>query len=111
MPQVSYELKGDYQFLDEQKEIFILRILQEAVNDVIRHSGADSLCISLTYENNSLAMVIRDNGRGFDTSLIGVQKNTSGLSNMRKRAKMIDAGFKIESILHTGTTLTLLVPY
>jgi signal transduction histidine kinase len=110
-PQVSYELKGDYQFLDEQKEIFILRILQEAVNNVIRHSGADSLCISLTYENNSLAMVIRDNGRGFDTSVIGTQKNTSGLINMRKRAKMIEAGFQIESIQDIGTTLTLLVPY
>ncbi|MBN9381607.1 MAG: hypothetical protein J0H74_12620 [Chitinophagaceae bacterium] len=110
-PRVSYELKGDYQFLDEQKEIFILRILQEAINNVIKHSGAALLCISLSYENNSLTMIIRDNGRGFDPEMTGTQKNTSGLNNMRKRAKMIDAGFKVESIRDTGTTLTLLVPY
>src|SRR5882757_7715097 len=89
-PLVTYELKGDYQFLDEQKEIFILRILQEAINNVIRHSGAGSLNISLTYENNSLTMIIHDDGKGFDTAVIETQKNTSGLSNMRKRAKMID---------------------
>jgi signal transduction histidine kinase len=109
---ISYELKGDYQFLDEQKEIFILRILQEAINNVIRHSGADNLHIYLTYANNSLSMRICDNGRGFDPAAIQQQKkNTSGLSNMRKRAKMIDAGFQVESILNTGTTITLIVPY
>jgi len=110
-PEVIYELKGDYQFLDEQKEIFILRILQEAVNNVIRHSGASSLCISLTYENNSLTMAIRDNGRGFDTALKEQKATTSGLSNMRKRAKMIDASFQVDSILNTGTVITLIVPY
>jgi two-component system NarL family sensor kinase len=111
VPQVTYELKGDYQFLDEQKEIFILRILQEAINNVIRHSGAASLRISLTYENNSLTMVVHDNGRGFDATVIETKKNTSGLSNMRKRAKMIDAGFQVESTLNSGTVLTLIVPY
>jgi signal transduction histidine kinase len=109
--QVIYELKGDYQFLDEQKEIFILRILQEAISNVIRHSKADSIQITLTYENNSLTMVIRDNGRGFDAEGIITQKNTSGLSNMRKRAKMIEANFGVESNLNKGTTISLMVPY
>lgn len=110
-PQVIYELKGDYQFLDEQKEIFILRILQEAINNVIRHSGADTLRISLTYENNSLTMVTQDNGRGFDKHAIQRKKNTSGLSNMRKRAEMINASFQVESSLNTGTEIILVVPY
>ena len=110
-PQVIYELKGDYQFLDEQKEIFILRILQEAINNVIRHSGAGSIQISLTYENNSLTMLIHDNGRGFNTSVIETRKNTSGIGNMMKRANMIDASFQVESILNAGTVITLIVPY
>jgi two-component system NarL family sensor kinase len=110
-PEVIYELIGDYQFLDEQKEIFILRILQEAINNVIRHSGATTIHITLTYENNSLTMIVLDNGRGFAPPLIQDQKNTSGLINMRKRAKMIDASFQVESILNTGTVITLIVPY
>jgi two-component system NarL family sensor kinase len=40
LPAVVYEVEGEYQFLDEQKEIFILRILQEAFNNIIRHSEA-----------------------------------------------------------------------
>ena len=111
VPQVIYELMGDYQFLDEQKEIFILRILQEAINNVIRHSGAATIHITLTYENNSLTMVVNDNGRGFNTTVIETQKNTSGLSNMMKRAKMIESSFHVESILNTGTIITLIVPY
>jgi two-component system NarL family sensor kinase len=109
--EVAYELKGDYQFLDEQKEIFILRILQEAVNNVIRHSGASHLRISLTYENNSLIMAVYDNGKGFDTAMIGSEKNTSGLINMRRRAKMINAHFHVESVQNKETVITLTVPY
>jgi signal transduction histidine kinase len=109
--QVLYELKGDYQFLDEQKEIFILRILQEAISNVIRHSGADNIHITLTYENNSLTMAIHDNGRGFNPAAVAAGKNTSGLSNMMKRAKMIDAGFRVDSVPDAGTAITLVVPY
>ena len=111
IPEVSFEISGDYQFLNEQKEIFILRILQEAINNVIRHSGADRIRILLNYENNSLVLSIHDNGKGFDTAIIHHQKNTAGLSNMMKRAKMISAEFQIESVLHSGTVVTLIAPY
>jgi signal transduction histidine kinase len=109
--EVAYEIRGDYQFLDEQKEIFILRILQEAINNVIRHSRATHISILLTYENNNLILTIRDDGIGFNTILIRDQKNTSGLSNMKKRANMINAVFHIESTIQSGTEITIVVPY
>jgi signal transduction histidine kinase len=108
--EVTYEIRGDYQFLDEQKEIFILRILQEAINNVIRHSRANHIKILLTYENDHLTVLIHDNGIGFNTTVIQGQKSTSGLSNMMKRANMINAGFHIESATHTGTMITIVVP-
>ncbi len=40
---VICQVNGDYRFLDEQKEMFILRILQEAINNVVRHSDADTI--------------------------------------------------------------------
>jgi signal transduction histidine kinase len=110
-PQVIYELKGDYQFLDEQKEIFILRILQEAISNTLRHSGAASIHITLTYENNSLTMAIHDNGKGFNPADVAARKNTSGLNNMMKRANMIDAGFQVNTVPESGTVITLVVPY
>lgn len=109
--EVIYEIRGDYQFLDEQKEMFILRILQEAINNVIRHSRANNISILLTYENNSLTLIIHDDGVGFDTTVIQHQKNTSGLTNMMKRANMINSTFHIDSVPHGGTTITIVVPY
>lgn len=107
---VTYHLNGDYRFLDEQKEMFILRILQEAINNVIRHSEADSIEILLSYLDNNLTLLIRDNGKGFDPSSIRKQDG-SGINNMTKRAKMIGARFSIDSSARTGTLIIIAVPY
>jgi signal transduction histidine kinase len=108
---VIYRINGDYRFLDEQKEMFILRILQEAINNVIRHSEADTIEILLSYLDNNLSLLIRDNGKGFDMSTIQ-KKNTSGINNMTKRAKMVGAAFSIDSAAdRTGTLIIITVPY
>jgi len=110
LPEVSYEVNGEYQFLDEQKEIFILRILQEAVNNIIRHSDARVVTIQLNYTQTNLSLHIADNGKGFDPTVIG-NGNSSGISNMNKRARMIGAIFNITSTIGAGTAVNLLVPY
>ncbi len=110
LPEVAYEVEGEYQFLDEQKEIFILRILQEAINNIVRHSDARKVNILLSYRQNNLSLSIRDNGKGFNESVVSDAK-TSGINNMTKRAKMIGAVYNIESRLGAGTTVNLSVPY
>lgn len=109
-PEVSYEVGGEYQFLDEQKEIFILRILQEALNNIIRHSGARKVAIHLSYMETHLSLSITDDGKGFDPALIG-NGRTSGIINMTRRAKMIGANFNINSTIGDGTVVDLSVPY
>jgi signal transduction histidine kinase len=109
-PEVVYEVKGEYQFLDEQKEIFILRILQEAVNNIIRHSEARKVTIQLNYTPTNLSLHIADNGKGFDPR-VGGNGSSSGISNMNKRAKMIGAEFNINSTPGVGTAVSLSVPY
>lgn len=109
-PEVVYEVGGEYQFLDEQKEIFILRILQEAVNNIIRHSDARKVNIQLNYREHNLYLYIADNGKGFDPAAIH-NGNTSGISNMKKRARMIGAVFNIKSTIGDGTVVNLSVPY
>ena len=109
LPEVNYEVKGEYQFLDEQKEIFILRILQEAVNNIVRHSEARAVTIQLNYTETNLSLHIADNGKGFDPGVIS-HGNSSGIGNMNKRAEMIGAVFNINSSIGTGTAVNLLVP-
>lgn len=110
LPEVVYEVDGEYQFLDEQKEIFILRILQEAINNIIRHSEARLVNIQLSYQQNNLSLSINDNGKGFNSPAAN-DLRTSGIRNMTKRAKMIGAVYRIESRLGAGTTVSLSVPY
>jgi two-component system NarL family sensor kinase len=109
-PEVVYEVEGEYQFLDEQKEIFILRILQEAINNIIRHSEARKVSILLSYCENYLALRICDNGKGFDPRA-SRNPQASGINNMTKRAKMIGAEYSIESNPGEGAEVRLSVPY
>lgn len=109
-PKVIYKLLGDYKFLDVQKEIFLLRILQEGINNIVRHSGADLIEIVLSYFDNALSLLIRDNGKGFDVQSVHPTKS-SGIQNMRKRAQMIGSTFEIHSGPAEGTTILLTISY
>lgn len=110
LPAVVYEVEGEYQFMDEQKEIFILRILQEAINNIIRHSDARQVNILLSYREKQLNLSIIDNGKGFNPSVVNGLK-TSGIENMTVRARMIGAVYAIESKPGAGTSVSLSVPY
>jgi len=108
--EVHFEVVGEKQFMDEQKEIFILRIIQEAANNIIRHSDARKVSILLSYEQGQLSLTVADDGKGFD--ILGVRNSkSSGIINMTKRAKIIGAAFNIRSSLGAGTKVNLSLPY
>ena len=109
---VIFDTKGSYQYLNEQREIILFRILQEAVNNIIRHSCAREIIILLYCIENNVKMYIQDNGKGFDTNFLQNGKNnfTGGINNMQKRAKLIDADLDIESNPGKGTKITVTTP-
>ena len=98
--------------LNETKEIIFFRILQEAVNNIIRHSAATEIGIALSYKKECVQLQIRDNGKGFnlDETLSGVT-HINGLYNMQHRAKIIDGEFTIESVKGRGTIISVTTPY
>ena len=81
-------------------------MIQECVNNVIKHSGANQLDISLIRDGDGISATIEDNGKGFDSNKI-TQGN--GLKNMKKRAEEIGARLLIESEPGKGTTVQLLL--
>ena len=89
------------------KGINIYRILQEALNNAIKHSEAKEIQINCTRKNNGLSLIIEDDGIGFD---IDKTEAGNGLMNMKKRALEIGADFEVVSKEHIGTTLQLSVP-
>jgi signal transduction histidine kinase len=101
------EITGEPTILPDTKEIFLFRIVQEAINNIIRHSKASDLYISLEYAKKSLILKIRDNGTGFILN----NGPMSGLYNMRRRAKIIDAEFEIDSRVGDGTCIKVITPF
>jgi signal transduction histidine kinase len=83
----------------------ILRIAQEALNNVERHAGARRVGVTLAQKNGGLKLNITDDGRGFDDASIGDER--FGLTGMRERAEMIGAELKVDSTVGQGTTVQL----
>ncbi len=84
----------------------IFRILQEAMNNIAKHSGADTVLLRLEKSNNSINLIIRDNGNGFDhNNLLMVKSNTNGfgITSMKERAELSGGTFDILSEPGEGT--------
>lgn len=99
--------------LETPKELIIFRIIQEVINNIIKHARANTIFVLLTYEPDAFSISINDNGTGFDLALLSARENSkfgSSLRNMHKRAHLIGAHFTIASTLGVGTTITLLLP-
>jgi signal transduction histidine kinase len=92
--------------LDEKLQLDILRIVQEQLNNVIKHANASRATIHLTRQENEIALVISDNGEGCDTS---IEKSGVGLINIRSRAEANHGWVKIVSRPGQGYTLKVIL--
>ena len=89
-------------------KVTLYRILQEAFNNIVKHSEAKQVNLSLAKRRNHIDFIIKDNGKGFDLekvlSLENVQRGI-GLSSMSERTKLSGGEFFLESIPGKGTTI------
>lgn len=91
--------------LNIRRQIYLC--FKEALNNIVKHSEASEVIISISIENNKIIIFIADNGKGFDEDKI--LKGT-GLNSLRNRAFQIDANILIEKNGDKGTKITLEVP-
>jgi two-component system, NarL family, sensor kinase len=109
---IQLHVNGKQIGLEETKEIFLYRIVQEAINNILRHANATSVNIYLVYSTDSLKLQIEDNGKGFDLNAqISAPNQFNGIYNMQNRAKLIGAEFIIESTVGRGTNIIIISPY
>lgn len=87
----------------------VFRIVQEALTNVARHSGASEASVTLVCSQNSVRAVVEDNGSGFDVVPAGRLKSL-GLIGARERAKLAGGRLSIESSSGHGTTILVEVP-
>lgn len=86
----------------------LLRILQEALNNVDKHAKATKVNVTWTVDSGTATLVIQDNGRGFDAAK-GVRDSAYGLVGMRERVDVIGGRIAIESAPQQGTTVAVSV--
>jgi signal transduction histidine kinase len=97
----------------EPLKIAIFRILQEAVNNAVKHSGADCITVRLHNEGDVLAFAIEDNGRGFDPALPASRRDATsglGLQSMRERAELSGGTYAVTSAVGQGTRVCVWWP-
>lgn len=104
---------GEQVRLPSNIEITVYRAVQEAINNIRKHSKASRVSLRLEYLSDRLQVTIRDNGKGFDLSQTmdsAISVGHMGLLGMRQRAEIIGGNLKIKTSEGEGTTITITLP-
>ncbi len=109
---ITLELKVQPVYLPEQpeSEFQMLRILREALSNVVRHSQASTVMVALSADTEAIEMRITDDGHGFDAHASYDQGGHFGLVGMRERASEIGATLDVQSAAGHGTTVLVRLP-
>jgi two-component system, NarL family, sensor kinase len=104
-------VEGQTVFMPAEKELVIFRIIQEALQNMMKHAKASKACITLNYGPAQLHITITDNGVGFHSLPVATAATkTSGLTNMEKRTTLLKGTFQITSSPNHGTTIQIQLP-
>jgi signal transduction histidine kinase len=90
--------------LGNEKPIILFRMIQEVINNIVRHAAADTIVLQAQKQDGKLVIIIRDNGKGFNSLTIS---DGAGLRNLENRSKMINADLDISSEPGKGTCVTI----
>jgi signal transduction histidine kinase len=104
-------IKGDFIFpedaeaklnMEQRRDLYL--IYKEAINNLVKYSGATEASIKIATSKNKLTMLINDNGKGFELEKVNTG---NGLTNMKQRAAAFNGELNINSAVNKGTTIAL----
>ena len=107
---IKTESEGELFLLGYQREIFAFRIVQETLNNIFKHSGANKIHIRFYYRPEELEINVEDNGRGFDEATLSPMQKGTGLINMYKRADLLNAKLSFDKLPSCGICMKLIIP-
>jgi len=108
-------IKFDHELIDESSipeeyKPHLFRIIQELLNNAVKHAKATHILIQIILKNQNLIMTIKDNGIGFDENIDITKIKSDGLRNIIRRAELINGKVILESQLNKGTNYTIEIP-
>jgi len=110
---VRVDIEGDEEPVTSILKTTIFRIVQEALNNIIKHSQAKDVNIRLEYRNAQVFVSIRDDGVGFDLNATRISRSrrpSLGLAGMQERAALLGGDVKIQSSPGQGTLVEATLP-
>jgi two-component system sensor histidine kinase DegS len=108
---IATELSAPAASLSDAVQTVVLRIVQEALQNIRKHAAATSVVVATTVTGGEWVLEVRDDGRGFDVGAVAARgRRNFGLQFMRERAELVGARFEVHSRPGAGTVVRLAIP-
>jgi len=107
---INVQAEGMDEAIDSLTETILYRVIQECVNNTIKHAQATELDISIYNTEEGIDMLIEDNGKGFDASLLHNNDSGLGLQNIRSRISFLKGSVHWDSVPGNGTVVSIHIP-
>lgn len=105
------ETEGNELTVPEQKKAILFRIVQESLQNILKHAEATQIIVAINFMEQNLKITISDNGKGFDTKSEAIKPSGLGLNNLKNRITLLNGSADINSKPGEGTVITLNMPY
>lgn len=109
--QTTIAVEGPFHDMHPQKKLILYRIVQESLQNCLKHAAATQINILCQYCPDNMIIQIHDNGIGFDPETVLTNGHGQGLTNIRTRIHLTGGNHSIHSVLQQGTQITLTIPY
>jgi len=107
---IGIQYRNDIGEVDRKKSLHIYRIIQEVINNVLRHSDASSVELNLWRSSGKIHFIISDDGKGFDVKEQSARGNGAGLYNISARMQLMQGRMYITSEPNSGTIYEFEIP-
>jgi PAS domain S-box-containing protein len=105
--ELSLSLHGDLLSIDKKAALGLYRIIQELLNNALKHAEANHINVHVTRARLELIGIVEDDGHGFD---VDVKSQGMGLSNVESRAQLLKGEIHIDSCKKSGTSVSINIP-
>lgn len=104
----AFQVVGEEHKLESDQELIIYRIIQELVNNILKHAQATECLVQLAYLPDQFSITVEDNGKGFDATK---ESNGMGRGNIRQRVEFLKGNLDLNSSQEKGTSVQINIPF
>lgn len=107
---IDFKIHGNGKFEDSERQLMIFRIVQESLQNILKHADASFIRVYIQYNKYVLELMVQDNGNGFESSQIDKIRK-AGLANLQNRVNALEGYMSIHSRNGGGTAIRVSIPY